>query len=402
MTNFEQTNSRGQTASPRHKIGIGQLKQAAMKFVWFLIRGGTSLNRSGMDGRVWLRALVITAIFFGVLNTWLMWSVERNYHNAVLLEINEARSTEEAVQVAIDQIGAEPSMADIPGVKEAFRERSDSKTAREYLLGIIGSVQGKVSPTIETTLDEQMTGNLRGSRFLYLASDGVTGPGVIDALKQADPTWSHKTALLDDPGSQTRSEEADVFLAKFIDHTALENRPALRNLMRFNGWIQWLTVCTCIVVLLLVLKRATLLAQLVEDGWFRETESSRTTRLLSACGSEEFLPPETENATAFIKNDSVDPMLDRQVYPTFEFLVALLPSLGFIGTVLGMGDALLSADSLFSAEDKSLAISTITSHLGFAFDTTLMGLITGIVAGAAVLRLRLWESLLWQRAEPRK
>ena len=62
--------------------------------------------------------------------------------------------------------------------------------------------------------------------------------------------------------------------------------------------------------------------------------------------------------------------LDHGVYGTFGFMLGLLPSLGFIGTVLGMGNALLAADGLFSAADRQRTIGQITEELGFAFDTT--------------------------------
>jgi hypothetical protein len=365
----------------------------------FLVLGDGVLSSSGMGLRIWVRGMVFTALSFGLLNTWLAWNVDRSYANATLLEVNEARSTDEAVQEAIAAIGSKADMAQQEFVREAFRERPASATYRFYLLNIIRAVQGDVSPQVERTLDRHMTGNQHGTRFFALTSEGVSGTAVVEALSRVDSNWNHKTALLEDADSTLRGTEADAFLAKFIDRAAQETRPALRNLMRLNGWIQWCTICVCWVVMLLTAARATLLARLVTTGWFPNVITSRFTRFLAAGASPRSTLSAASSAAAFAAKAPIESFLDRQVYSTYEFLVALLPSLGFVGTVVGMGDALLTADSLFSAADKSRAISTITSHLGFAFDTTLVGLITGIIAGSIVVRLRQWENSLWYEVQ---
>ena len=79
-------------------------------------------------------------------------------------------------------------------------------------------------------------------------------------------------------------------------------------------------------------------------------------------------------------------------------MVGVLPSLGFIGTVIGMSDALLKANTLFDSVDKTGAISDITNRLGFAFDTTLVGLVAIIITGSIVLILRKYEGFLWRSA----
>jgi hypothetical protein len=339
--------------------------------------------------------MILTALSFGLLNTWLIWNSSRSYANARLSDINDAKSTDEAVQRAIATIGAEPKMAQQEFVREAFRERPSKATCRHYILNIIRAVQGDVHPEVERALDRQMVGDLKGFRVYALSTRAVSGNALVESLRRVDPNWNHKLALLDDTGKETRSKDADTFLARFIDRTAQESRPALRNLTRFNGWIQWWTVCVCWIVLLLVAARTSLLAKLVTTGWFPKTGCSSLVEFLAAGHPDPENRVSAASACEYLESVQVESQLDRQVYLTYEFLVALLPSLGFIGTVLGMGDALLTADSLFSASDKNRAISTITSHLGFAFDTTLVGLIAGIVAGSAVLRLRLWENSLW-------
>lgn len=57
------------------------------------------------------------------------------------------------------------------------------------------------------------------------------------------------------------------------------------------------------------------------------------------------------------------------------FLLWALPSIGFVGTVIGMGFALIEADSLIGAQDLKLAIKNLAGQLGTAFDTTLVALL---------------------------
>jgi hypothetical protein len=363
----------------------------------FFLRGQSSLTSSGLDAWVWARAIVCTALLSLVINTWLVRSVDQSYYRATLPTINAAKSTEEAVAAAILLCGADASAAEQDYVQEAFRQRTANKPCREYLLDLIRAMHGSVAPELERALDRQMTGDRHGFSCYAVRSAGVSGKKTVAALRHVDPHWNRKTSVLEEASAGAQGGEAEVFLEKFIDRVAQETRGAQRNLMRYNGWIQWWTICVCWVVLLLAFNRGALLARLVRDGWFPERPITPFVEYLATCDAS---PPESpaSSATAFAVVHPIEPLLDRQVYPTYEFLIGLLPSLGFIGTVLGMGDALLSADSLFSAADKNQAISSITSHLGFAFDTTLVGLVTGILAGSVMLKLRMWEMSLWQSA----
>jgi hypothetical protein len=363
----------------------------------FFLSGNSSLTGSGLDVWVWARAIVCTALLSCAINTWLLRSVDQSYYRATLPAINNAKSTEEAVAAAIQLCGAEAGAAEQDYVQEAFRQRTANKPCREYLLDLIRAMHGTVSPDLERALDRQMTGDRRGFRCYAIRSSGVSGKKTVEALRRIDPHWNRKTSVLEESAARMQSGEAEAFLEKFIDRVAQETRGAQRNLMRYNGWIQWWTICVCWVVLLLAFNRAALLARLVRDGWFPHRQRTPLVERLAACDGS---PPAPlpNSATTFAAAQPIEPLLDRQVYPTYEFLIGLLPSLGFIGTVLGMGDALLTADSLFSANDKNQAISNITSHLGFAFDTTLVGLVTGILAGSVMLQLRLWETSLWQAA----
>ncbi|WP_395752909.1 MotA/TolQ/ExbB proton channel family protein [Prosthecobacter sp.] len=64
-------------------------------------------------------------------------------------------------------------------------------------------------------------------------------------------------------------------------------------------------------------------------------------------------------------------------YNMIRYLMWLIPSLGFIGTVKGIGDA-LDVVGLTAPTDPKL-LSTVTKSLAVAFDTTLLGLIMAAV-----------------------
>jgi biopolymer transport protein ExbB/TolQ len=83
--------------------------------------------------------------------------------------------------------------------------------------------------------------------------------------------------------------------------------------------------------------------------------------------------------------------IENGVYGTLMILSGFLPALGFIGTILGMGDALLRADLLFTSPDRQRSISLMTQDLGFAFDTTLVALLCGLIVGLALAYLRMKE-----------
>lgn len=89
--------------------------------------------------------------------------------------------------------------------------------------------------------------------------------------------------------------------------------------------------------------------------------------------------------------------LNNVEYAYIDFAIYAMPSLGFIGTVIGIGQALGSADRVVRAADSAEqadAITAVTSVLGFAFDTTLVALVTTVIVMWVVARLRSEESAL--------
>lgn len=68
-------------------------------------------------------------------------------------------------------------------------------------------------------------------------------------------------------------------------------------------------------------------------------------------------------------------LANAHFYKSIDRLVSLLPSLGFIGTIWGIGKALERFKDLADATKYSTTMEAVTQHLGYAFDTTLLALV---------------------------
>jgi hypothetical protein len=326
------------------------------------------LHHTGLDLPSFGISVLLTGVLYILMNFWLTRNVDLAYQYSKATEIVSISSADDRVAKLVRVIGGDPRFEKELFLKEAVRSLSEDSSWRDLILATIEGVQNSVPEGFTEVLDSHMTGRRRGMPFLYLTIQPVSGSEMVETFRRISPTWSHKNALIEGDGSQLKAGDIDALLSRLIDRASQENRPQLRSLMRISGWIQWLTFLVMWFVLVLVVKRHILLKNGKLDPTAREGDSA---------------PSVSE-----VDSDRAQQL----AYGTFDFLIGLLPSLGFVGTVLGMGDALLTADGLFSSPDKVQAISVITKHLGFAFDTTLIGLVTGMICGAAVLAQRSWES----------
>ena len=91
---------------------------------------------------------------------------------------------------------------------------------------------------------------------------------------------------------------------------------------------------------------------------------------------------ESECAALSNKNEAENSMI--------RYLIWAVPSIGFIGTVRGIGEALSRADEALAGD-----ISSMTSSLGVAFNSTLVALVISIVLMFLLYQLqRLQDSLI--------
>lgn len=388
-----------------------------------LCRSTAAIASSGITPRLTLQSLVLTLLTYGIANTWLLWQVERAYEGTTLAWLAMAPA-DERIERVCELVRAKRSLKTHSLLQSVFQSDAPSSQQLGQLIdGIASSPDSDAAR--RSRIRSWILGDVKGWRFFVLSAEPISGTELISRIEREDAAWKHK---LD--GQKDQAIDLREFLVGFANVVVQQTRPALRNLQRINGWIQWLTVFVTWIVVVAVAQRAWLLATLDAHGWFapRIGADPRTsvahrlydttlgwTRKWSASTASSMaedsddgrgtIPPLYDGvvrAAEFLEQRHLPDLLDRQVYGPYSFLLGLLPSLGFIGTVYGMGDALLSADSLFQAQDKGAAISEITTHLGFAFDTTLVALLAGILASSLVVRLRVWENHLWRMAERSK
>lgn len=414
------------------ELSAKSLLQQAYALARSTWKSTAALLHSGVTPQLAVQSLVLTLVTYGVMNSWFLSGVEDAYQNASLTDLTASATPDERLERVCELARAKPSLKTHPLLRAVFQTDAPvSEQYRQLIDGIASSDEGATARA--AFLHDQITGSLRGSRFLVVSAEPRSGAELLNAITRADSLWQHK---LDSQKEQ--AQDIRDFLIGFGDLVTQQVRPSLRSLQRINGWIQWWTVYLTWVVLLAAFHRAVLLAWLDSKGWFAPHASGSSTvpiiarvvrqvqaywpgqrdRGSGASGhsgaaggpslslapdlSSSEIPPLYDGAAQaadFLERRHVSDLLDRQVYGPLSFILGLLPSLGFIGTVYGMGDALLSADGLFQTQDKGAAISRITTHLGFAFDTTLVALLAGIIASAIVVRLRVWENRLWHSAD---
>ena len=250
---------------------------------------------------------------------------------------------------------------------------------------------------VRELLRHRVTGSRRGTGLFPVAVDSVNRDGVWDLLAQELGIPVRVSVPSTDKAEYDHRDLARKMLVPLVAVV----QPGLRNVRRLNGNIQWLTVFACMLVLVAVLRRLWLLRVLrkqhVEtsdevqhascevESWMDEL-SQEAARL---CEENE----ETLDVAAAIEERAArfEVQTGETVYSQLGFVAGSLPSLGFLGTVLGMGSALLRADRLMSAENKQAAIQSMTEQLGYAFDTTLVALVCALVAGAVLVGLKRYE-----------
>jgi len=416
-------NENSSQPNPTNRGWFGSRSATGWRWGRAVCRSTAAIASSGITPRLALQSLLLTLLTYGIANTWLLWQVERSYEGTTLAWLATVPA-DERIERICELVRAKRSLKTHSLLQSVFQSDGPSSQQLGQLIdGIASSPDGDAAR--RSRIRSWVLGDVKGWRCFVLSAEPISGAELISRIEREDAAWKHK---LD--GQKDQAIDLREFLVGFANVVVQQTRPALRNLQRINGWIQWLTVYVTWIVVVAAAQRAWLLATLDARGWFapREGADPRTsvahrlyvtalgwTRKWSA-GTASNLPEDSDDrrgtipplsdgaarAAEFLEQRHLPDLLDRQVYGPYSFLLGLLPSLGFIGTVYGMGDALLSADSLFQAEDKGAAISEITTHLGFAFDTTLVALLAGILASALVVRLRVWENHLWRMAERSK
>jgi hypothetical protein len=114
-------------------------------------------------------------------------------------------------------------------------------------------------------------------------------------------------------------------------------------------------------------------------------------------GNRQKIPKANDNnlaANLFIERWQL--LASRRMAP-INFAIWVLPLLGFIGTVIGISDAIGSLGTVFADGNRAEALESVLGALRFAFDTTFAGLVLVI----PVMGLSTWLALLDDRARER-
>jgi biopolymer transport protein ExbB/TolQ len=334
-----------------------------------------------------------------IVNAWFAFELNWNYETRTLRELEKCRDANEAATSLIDNKLVSNKLKESDLLKAAFGKSPGTRPLHQQLEEVLQSIVSGDKPIRKVQADKlyhATTGNRSGiwTWCFWVVVDSVSEDKLFVTLDQAS-NGSLEEALRSDP----LGGEKKTFVKKLAGRLANEMLPSLRWIRRFNGWVQWLTIWLTWLIVLIVARRAFMtwrLSQVTKTVPFDsgEIRLSQFDEMLTGCLRE--LHGISESASAFkgnhadrvsVLHDKMDRLRDQlesDVYTQLGYLLSLLPSLGFIGTVIGMGEALLRADGLFSHDDRQQTISLITQELGFAFDTTLVALCAGILTGAVI------------------
>lgn len=366
-----------------------------------------SLLTVGIHSRSVAAALLLTGLFFTVVNGCHTRIIERTFAEYRIGELQGAADSREAAEWLIELGWADARLRS--WLEKQFSPDPGGRPAHEQLLILFEgdlSASAGIRRERQERLHDLVTGRRHGWWPLVVRSESTSGGEVFTALSEADDgLWIDALEKGEFPA------EKREFLSRYADQLVSGVHPAVRDLRRVSGWIQWLTVGVALLLILVIgcrvalqarLRRAArtaaaILRRIPSSGDDGDAEPRPSADRLSSRAPVE-LTPELAAIAARAGAESCEPSraadeerqleadiarlgneLESRVYGPLGALAALLPSLGFIGTVLGMGKALLGADGLLTSADKQQAVGEMTRHLGYAFDTTLVALAAGLL-----------------------
>ena len=344
-----------------------------------------------------LFAFLLTMLSYFILNTWLTDRIVRAYDQMVLPELAESTSSAQAAEAVLDFTQGDPILR--PWLRRALIPK---RPASEQLEDLFAAVSGEPESTAAARrqlVRGLIVGRRRGVRVFWLSSPStITGKDIVKAVEDLDGGSWGKTLEAQDHKSAKRAT-----LVQFSDRLLNQMGGPIRTLNRISGWIQWAIIYLFWLILVTLARRGIMLWRLSRgaaregpnDDWIKLLNDDRYRGMRWPAQAEWYRDGFSRLRTA----------LENDVYGTFSFLLGLLPSAGFIGTVEGIGSALLAASDLFNPRNKEQAIGKITLNLGYAFDATFLALLLGAIAGVVAViyrlieqgRLRKWEAELMNK-----
>ncbi len=359
-----------------------------------------------------LGAIAICCLLTGTFNSLGNADIRAAYARHIPTALQGATSPADAVNRLIDAGWADESLREwLASAVEA------DQTSAALILRLCQQVasQEKYPRRNAETLERLATGD-PASIFPppSIALRTISGAELVEELRRGD-SYLHNSLVKD-----VAAEAKRDCLVRLCEDLLAATRSGIRNVRRWNGSCQWLTIALTAFALIMLGRRAWLLHRLSRSG-VRETaphssaEAATSAPAAASTPASRVAQPAWSDAdlaaiprllaansvagasraeqTMLLQEESnrLSATVEARVYDPLGFLTSCLPSLGFIGTVVGMGEALLLADSLFGATNRQRVISGMTEQLGYAFDTTLVALLCGLLVGAATALVRRYD-----------
>lgn len=354
------------------------------------VLGKNELTSSGIDLYSGAAALAITVALYLACNLYLTSWVENAYDRfepPFLQTVSTQEDARHAFVAAgwLDETAADKSL----GVSNSTFAKPFHAWIEDIFFQFGVDLQGR---EFKNRMRSLVTGNRTG--WLIITLQSTTGNQIYeDLLRREGPTGHMATTI----GSNSTKKR--LFIA-MTDELLVSVQQPIRWIYCINGWIQFLTVLLSIFVLIAIGRRYLFVLRLAYQ-WLRpipteplafEGAGHNADRQLADLIRRARAASETaKDELASVELERIRSEADRAVYDSYWFIAGILPSLGFIGTVVGMSAALLKADRLFVAADRQLAIADMTKELGLAFDTTLIALLMGLIVSVPLSTVRARE-----------
>jgi len=338
----------------------------------------------------------MTLCFYLVLNLWLSSRIDHTYRTFRAPEFELAATPDEAVDVCFDDLKWLATRDDAEGWLRRHFEAHGGETNHRQILAFIGNVQPSSNDEARANLlHRQVTGRRSWTWLMLVNAESTTGEEVFSAQTRFDGRRFSR-ALDESEQAAAKSKFVKELMNSLVDAV----HPRIRDLRRINGPIQW-TIVFLFALIAVCIGRRWLMLRALQVNWRDGADANieyLENRLQDVVGRVKTdghgrLPESRQTRMLQEELGGLREAAGNDAYGHLGFLVGLLPSLGFIGTVWGMGAALVQADRLMNATNQQLAIKDMTQELGYAFDTTFIGLVAAVILGVwiASLKAREWR-----------
>ena len=351
-----------------------------------------------------LSGVLLHLVSFAGLNCYLNYRIDQAYHDARFDPRHDFTAWRHGQKIILwQQADLRTWLQEFPSFSARY-----PMPAAKLLSEIMAGDRRRCA-----ALHHLVTGQRSGWWVRKVSSRYWPAQRIVDELARLDDGQWYKLLLAGSAG-----EERRLLLVRAIEvlHDAVADE--LRRLKMINGAIQWLTLGLFWILAIHLFRRTIKLGQARQATSFGECRRPEIVELLGELHwrypelvetLHDFFGGTVSGVALRDKIAGVEQAVEDKVYAPLQFSISTIPSLGFIGTVMGMARALLKADLLFAAhtqEQRQIAVTEITRQLGFAFDTTFIALLVGIAAGVLYVvcrrRERMWMEEIRATVERRE